>query len=147
MAIRIHKRISGTLRTLALLSWIVLLDRSYLFPLQSHSDLKFRVIGECIELLALAGILFLMPALMRLGGVSQSTSLTFRSRLAMGGWLASLMFVLFWRDFFPNDHLSLVAGRLNFLYGPAYAVMVVAISYLLGPRLPKLSNRDEKSVV
>jgi len=140
------KTAKGLLWNLLGLAALANKDWSYFFPLSAHTDLRFQVVGESLALLALAGIVILMRVTGS-GEGARSSTLTFRWRVLSGAFFVVLLFVMFWRDFFPNDSFSLRAGAMDFLYAPAAGLAIFAFSFLTSPTLTEPSKEREASVV
>jgi hypothetical protein len=127
MLLRIWEKAKDPLRAVLCLAALANLDRSYFFPLSAHTDLRFQAVGESLELLALIGILITV----RVAAVGEDPkNPTFRMRLLMGAFVVLLLFVMFWRDFFPNDRFSLQAGAMDFFYAPLAGLAIFALTFL-----------------
>lgn len=83
----------------------------YFFPRSAHSDFRFQLVGECLELLVLGGIFVLAYfgfANERRQGEAIPLS---NGKKALGGVAIGITsIVLAWREFFPNDQFKLSAG-------------------------------------
>lgn len=123
------------------------LDRSHFFPLADHSDVRFQVIGEGLEILALVFALFLLRASVEEGSGSQPSFVTFRSRILISGFFAIFLLATYWRDFFPNDQFNFSAGSVDFLYAPLGGLGILAISYIAVEKRGKPFKEEEKSAV
>lgn len=132
------------------LFWIVALvlkDWESLSPRSPHADFRFQVIGEFLEVLALGLLGRLLRHFVKEGDDPQIRFSTFRPRVIFAGAFAILLFILCWRDFFPNDRFNLSAGSMDFLYAPLGGLGVIAISYILGEREERPGKGTENSVV
>jgi len=143
MLLRIWNKARGPLLTILVLAWVAYFDLSNFLPKSAHSDFRFQVVGEAIELLAVVGIFSLMGLLGR--GVPLETR-TLRYALLVGMSIAALLFAMFWRDFFPNDQFSLRAGAMDFVYAPVVGLAFFWFTYLGWIRPAGPSKEREASV-
>jgi hypothetical protein len=121
-------------------------DWSDFFPFADHSDLRFQVIGEGLEVVALIVLGWQLQAFLKRRGDSEQQPMSFRSRIILAGFFAIFLLTLFWRDFFPNDQFGLSAGAIDFFYASLGGMGGVAISYLLETKRGKLSKKEETSI-
>jgi hypothetical protein len=113
----------------------------YFLPLSAHKEFLFQTVGECLEITAL--IVLNQSA----SGIAFEVPVTPKSRVVIGGWIALLLLILFWRDFFPNDKFNFWARSMDFLYAPLGGMGMMAIAYLLGTKHLKPSKEEEKYFV
>lgn len=120
-------------------------DWGYFFPLSTHGDLKFQVVGEAIEVIVLSLLLAILRYLQKNSG--EATQLTADRAALIGLAFAAFLFFDHWREFFPNHQFS-GAKLMPLLFetvmqGALFGLFLYAFQ---GPsRRP--SKQDEKSVV
>ena len=120
----------------------------YFFPLSAHSDFRFQVVGECLELLVLGGILVLayfgFAGERRKGGTMPMSN----GKKALGGVaIATTSIVLAWRDFFPNDQFKLSAGIDALMLSLFMGLFLSIFGFNFRRNQGKPSKEEEKSVV
>ncbi len=144
MLSNVMKKAPGWLWTVLAFAALANKDRENFFPLSSHSDLRFQIIGESVEILALMGIFALAPQWFR-QAEETSASGTHRTRLAIftGAIFAAFLFVSFWRDYFPNDTFNF--GEALKDVGYSSIVVVVIALFSLIPPAKKGKTREEES--
>jgi hypothetical protein len=126
---------------------IVNRDISDFLPLADHSNLRFQLIGECVEIIVLASLFLLLGGFLKQGDDSERLPMTLHTRIVLAAFIAIFLLTGFWRDFFPNGTFSLSAGAVDFVYAPLAGLGSMAISYVLGPRREKPNQEEGGSVV
>jgi hypothetical protein len=138
-----YKKAKDLFWTFLVFAAIFNFDRSYFFPVSAHTDWRFQLLGESLELLALVGLQIVARML---GKNAEFSPLNFRSRLYVSAIVPAVLFVTCWRDFFPNDHFSLSAGRMDFLYAPAAGLAIFGLWFVIGPTVDKSNTNGESPV-
>ncbi len=120
----------------------------YFFPLSAHSDFRFQVVGECLELLVLGGIFVLayfgFASERRQGGTMPMSN---RKKALGGVVMAVVSLMLAWREFFSNDQFKLSAGIDAIMISLFMGVFMYIFGYNFHRNQGKPSTEEEKSVV
>ncbi len=124
-------------------------DRKYFFPLSAQSDLRFQLVGECLELLAMAGVCFLLFSVSEKLRREASPQSGMEWALAGLSGAAMSLFVLFssWRSFFPNNALDLSAGSGKVFEALFMGAAFCAFSQAFPAKRDKPSADEERSVI
>ena len=120
----------------------------YFFPRSAHSDFRFQLVGECLELLALGGIFVLAYfgfANERRQGEAIPLS---NGKKALGGVVIGITsIVLAWREFFPNDQFKLAAGIDALMFSLFMGLFMYIFGFNFRWNQGRPSKEEEKSVV
>ena len=119
-----------------------------LFPLSAHSDLRFQVVGEALELftfIATFGWLHLAVAKSRKRAISDKASYAANIESAIASML--IFAVMDWRKFFPADHLQFSAGLNTFIFALLAGAFLGFYGVPSNGDLKRPSNEEERSVV
>jgi hypothetical protein len=144
MLYQIVKKIPTWLWTLLYLAGVVSMDREHFFPLSAHSDLKFQIVGESLELLALVGIGVLPRLLLpRDTETPDAESPVTPPGAFVGAIVAAFLLSIFWRDYFPNDKFN--SGEL--LGYSLFAGVVILLFSLIPPSKKGKPSREEESSI
>jgi len=142
------KKTPTWLGTLLFLAALAFKDWESFFPLSAHSDLKFQIVGESVELLVLVGInslgrLSLPPEAETPGAASPATP----RGVFIGAIVALFLLSTYWRDYFPNDRFS--SGELlkDLGYSLLAGVVVLLFSLIPPAKKGKPSKEEERSAV
>ncbi len=129
-----------------LIGYFVLMAWFHLFPLASHPDLRFQIVGELVADAAMIGMFaFLFLRFKDFRRRAAARELTHGEQLISAIVYAVVMLTVNWRDFFPGDRFQFSAG-VGTLVGVAFATAVfMAISFSTPQGKP--AKEDEKSVV
>jgi hypothetical protein len=134
----------------ALLVFAALANKDWenFFPLSSHADLRFQIIGESLEILVLVGVFVLSRMLFPRDKEFSASVLPAKRRAAFAGaFFGALLFVIFWRDYFPNDTFEFAEALKDVRYSLIAGVVVALFSLIPPARQGKPSKEDERSVV
>ena len=148
MLYRIFKKIPTWLGTLLYLAGPVFMDREHFFPLSAHSDLKFQIVGESLELLALVGIGVLPRLLLPLDTETpDAESPVTPPGLFVGAIVSAVLLSIFWRDYFPNDRFNPGELLKDLGYSLLAGVIILLISMIPSVKKGKPIKEEERSVV
>jgi len=124
------------------------MDWKYFFPVSTHSDIQFQVIGEFVELLWVLGLLLLgfwnFRKQRRKGVSAQATAGT---AVLSGFMYTAILVALHWRQFFPNDQFNFLAGVDDLVIALIAGLFFTIATCAFPPKSMKPSIEDEKSVV
>jgi hypothetical protein len=123
-------------------------DSDNFFPLTSHSDLKFQIAGESLEILTFVGISVLARQFSRQEiEVSESRSLAKAPQIFTGAIVASILFVSFWRDYFPGGTYKFEEAFRDVGYSLIAGVVIALFTSIPPSRLVKQEKEEERSAV
>jgi hypothetical protein len=131
-----------------LFGFLFLRDRHYFIPFAAHSDLRFQIVGESVEILTLL-VSFTACFVAFSWGKDQarprqgSSGLDFVSGAFFAGWFLAVG----WRSFFPNNQFEFSAGA-DELVGDLFAGFAIGFfGNAFDKKSGKPSPEDERSVV
>jgi hypothetical protein len=130
------------------LGTIVFDDWRYFFPFPVHSDFRFQIIGESIEILALIGIVVSMYfAFAKTRSEIESAQESYLPEVRAGAIFAMMLIVLHWRDFFPHNSLEFSAGFDRLTSSLVGGALFVIFGFAFGNMPRKRVDEDKKTIV
>jgi hypothetical protein len=148
MLSKLLKKTPAWFSTLLVFAALANKDWENFFPLSSHVDLRFQIIGESLEILVLVGVFFLARLLFPRDKESSGFVLTSKWQAAFAGaFFGTFLFVIFWRDYFPNDTFEFSEALKDIRYSLIAGVVVALFGLIPPARQGKPGREDEGSVV
>lgn len=142
----IVKKIPAWLSTMLVFATLAFKDWENFFPLSSHSDLKFQIVGESLEVLALVGVFSLARLVFPQNKeISASASSATGRPIFAGAIFAAFLFVTYWRDSFPNDTFKFGETLKDVGYSLVAGVVVALFALIATARQGKPNKESEKS--
>ena len=147
MKLRFSKPLQGLIVILGVAAFMGWMDWKFFFPLSSHDDFRFQLIGEFVEWI----VVYAIVGMSFLGGqrhrANSSNVIDARTASTMGIALAILNLAMSWRSFFPGDHYQFSAGVKDLAGAIAMGTLFGLFSIGASPKKAKPSPSEEKSAV